>query len=401
MPAKDFPAPYLRAIVDLDALRHNLALVRRSVPAETEIIACVKANAYGHGLRAVARCFEEQGVRWLSLGSPAEALALREWGVTCRVLLFPTIARPDMGPLAEAGITIGIQSDREAEDLVRVARAPVSVFLKVDSGFGRVGVPVSHAAAVAHRIMGDLPSVILEGVFTHLPFASPESVPWVQARLKEFGQAVAAIREHAKRPLLAQALASSGVVCGLEAPETNAVCPGQLLFGIEPGWTKAMTGKDSFGTRPALAEVQTVVGSLREIDPGSRFGVGGVKTASGRTRLGVLPIGYSNSILVQKAGQVAWLLGHPAPIISVSLEHAVVDVTGIPGVEEGCPACLVARDPGVGTPLNDFARVQGRSPVEVLVSLTDRARHEYVAAGVAARESGSRADPESRYHLSA
>jgi alanine racemase len=385
LPATESPAPYLTAIVDLDALRHNLATVRRSVSAGTEIIACVKANAYGHGLPAVARCFEEQGVRWLSLGSPAGALALRRWGIACRILLFPTIARPDLGPLAEVGITIGIQSYREAEELVRVAREPVSVFLKVDGGLGRVGVPVSDAVAVARRILADLPSVTLEGVFTHLPLAGPEGLPWVQARLKEFGQAVTAIREHAKRPLLIQALASSGVVCGLETPETNAICPGQLLFGIEPGWTKDVTGTDSFGTRPALVKVQTAVGALHEIAEGSRFGVGGAKVASGRTRLGVLPIGYSNSILVQRPGQVAWLRGHPVPIVSVSLEHAVVDVTGLSDVEEGAPVCLVARDPGAGSSLNDFARLQGRSPLEVLVSLTDRAKYEYVEAGVAAR----------------
>ena len=81
---------HLRAAVSLGALRGNLALVRRRLPADTELIACVKANAYGHGLRAVAGCLEGEGVRWLSLGNPAEALALRRWGIACDILLFPT-----------------------------------------------------------------------------------------------------------------------------------------------------------------------------------------------------------------------------------------------------------------------------------------------------------------------
>jgi alanine racemase len=366
----------LRALVCLEALRQNLALVRRRLPADTEVIACVKANAYGHGLRPVAECLEAEGVRWLSLGSPAEALALRRWGVTCDILLFPTGAGGDATPLLEAGITLGVQSFGEAEALVRAARTrPPAVFLKVDSGLGRMGVPLAEAADVAARIRTDLPDVRLAGVFTHLPFGGADGASWVEARLAAFGRIVERIRARADAPLLVQALASAGIACGIETPGANAVCPGQLLFGIEPAWIPA-----AFGTRPVLTEVRTVLGTVRDVPEGERFGASGSRTATRSTRLGVLPIGYSNSILVQKAGQRVRVVDRDVPVLSVSLEHTVVDLSDAGGVRAGASVCLLASTPAVGPTLADVASRQGRSPLEVLVSLSGRAAYEY--AGV-------------------
>jgi alanine racemase len=363
----------LRAVVSLDMLRRNLALVRSRLPVATELIACVKANAYGHGLRAVAACLEAEGVRWLSLGNPAEALALRRWGIACDILLFPTGESGDSPSLLEAGITVGVQSFAEAAALARAARAhPPSIFLKVDSGLGRVGVPLGEAADLAARLRSALPDVRLAGVFTHLPFGGSEGAAWVEGRLAEFGRVVAEIRAATAGPLLVQALASAGIACGMEAPETNAVCPGQLLFGIEPTWLPT-----PFGTRSVLTEVRTVLGTLRDVAPGTRFGASGGRAATRPTRLGALPVGYSNSILVQKAGQTVRVEGRDAPVLSVSLEHAVVDLSDVGSARAGASVCLLASDSAMGPPLAEVASRQGRSPLEVLVSLTGRAVYEY------------------------
>ena len=366
-------ASHLRALVSLGALRHNLALIRRKLPADTELIACVKANAYGHGLRAVAGCLEAEGVRWLSLGSPTEALALRRWGITCDILLFPNGAGGDPAPLLQAGITLGVQSFAESAALARAAQTrPPSIFLKVDSGLGRVGVPLAEAAGEAARIRSELPDVRLAGVFTHLPFGGKDGASWVEARLADFGRVVATIRARTDTPLLVQALASAGIARGIEASETNAVCPGQLLFGIEPAWLST-----PYGTRPVLTEVRTVLGTLRDIPLGARFGASGGQTATRPTRLGALPIGYSNSILVQKAGQRVHVDGQEVPVLSVALEHAVVDLTDVGSARAGASVCLLASKPALGPSLTEVASRQGRSPLEVLVSLTGRAAYEY------------------------
>jgi len=304
----------LRAVVSLAALRRNLDVVRQRLAPGTELIACVKANAYGHGVLPVSACLQAAGVRWLSLGSPADALALRAAGITCDILLFPTGEGGDPGPLAEASVTIGIQTLDEAAALARVARG-ASIFLKVDSGLGRVGVPLEEAARLAARIRSTFPSVRLAGVFTHLPFRGEEAVPWVEERLAAFGQVVAEIRRETPGPLLVQALATEGIARGVKAPEANAVCPGSLLYGLEPAGLP-----QPIGTQPVLTEVSTVLTALRDVAPGTRYGYGGGRVAARPTRLGALPIGYSNSILLPRPGQKVGVDGQEAPDLLVDIE---------------------------------------------------------------------------------
>jgi len=375
----------LHAVVSLATLRANLALIRRTLPEDTELIACVKANAYGHGLRGIATCLEVEGVRWLSLGSPADALDLRRWGIACNILLFPTGIGGRPAPLLDAGITVSVQSFDEAVELARAARSrPPSIFLKVDSGLGRVGAPLEEAVSLAARIRADLRDVTLAGVFTHLPFGGPDSRAWVEERLTAFGRVAAEIRAATPGPLLVQALASAGVASGMTAPEANAVCPGSLLYGIEPASLSI-----PLGTRPVLTEVRTVLETIRTIPPGTRYGYGGGRIAARVTRLGALPIGYSSSFLVPKAGQKVRVSGHEAPVLSVSLEHAVVDLTDVAGVRIGAPVCLLASDAAVGPTLADVASQQGRTALEVLVSLTGRAAYEYSGSRLDSLRTGS------------
>jgi len=98
--------------------------------------------------------------------------------------------------LAASGITIGIQSYEEAEEVARTVSGSVSVFLKVDTGLGRFGVLAADAVSVAERVMSKLPSVMLDGIFTHLPFSGLSELPWIEERMRKFDRSVAKIRKN-------------------------------------------------------------------------------------------------------------------------------------------------------------------------------------------------------------
>ncbi len=374
----------ITAVFDLEALRHNLKLISQTVGESQDIIACVKANAYGHGAEAVARCLESQGVHWLSVATVADGMTLRRAGIRARILLFPVVGERPNKLLADTGITISIQSYQEAEDLARDVGTVTPFFLKIDSGLGRLGASPADAIQIVRRIKSSLPSLKLEGVFTHLPFSDPKDMPWVRARLHEFGNCAASIREILNGPLVIQAIASGGIVFGLDAPEANAVSPGQLLFGLEPpASTINSDGALPFGSKPVLSEIRTFLGAIREIPADTRYGFGGALVAYRRTRLAVIPAGFSNSFLVPRDGQFANVLGHEVPIVAVSLEHAVVDITDVKGVSDGCSVILLSRDPTHGLTLEKVALVQNRLPVEVLVSLTGKCNRCYIESGTA------------------
>jgi alanine racemase len=366
-------------VFDLQALQHNLQLIRLAVGQDKEVIACLKADAYGHGLESVAHFLEGEGVRWFSVVKVADAMALRRSGIRSRVLLLPAVGKRPNKLICDAGITITIQSYEEAEDIAREFGAKTSVFLKVDSGLGRLGASLTDALPIVRRIVSELPSIRLEGVYTHIPFSDRRDIPWVKGCLEEFGKCAASIRHVVGPPLLVQALASGGILSGLEVPEANAVSPGQLLFGLELPLSPLKGDRTlSFGSKPVLKEIRASLGAIREIPAETRYGFGGALFARKKTRLGVIPAGFSNSVLLPRDGQTANVLGHIVPIIAVSLEHAVLDVTDVRGVSEGSAVILLSSDSIHGLTLEKVAQLQARMPVEVLVSLIGKSEPRYV-----------------------
>lgn len=357
----------LTAVLDLDALRANLAVVRDQVPPNTEVTASLKANAYGHGVQAIGGCLVDQGVRWLAVGNPAQALELRSVGISCGIWLFPPVPRHGVSSLLEADVTFSVESYLDAAFLARHAtEAPARVFLKVDSGLGRLGVPVDEAESEAEKIINGLSSVALEGVFTHLPFAEPAAIPWITSRTKEFCDAAKSIRDLASGPLLIQSNASAGIVGGIDASETNAVCTGQLLLGLEP---EALVTAGWPGTRRVMRSLQSTIRSIRTLEPATELWPDGTRMVEQPTRRGLIPSGYGDSPLQEKSGQSLWIRGYRVPVIGLSLEHAQVDLTEVPEATDGDIVHLFSDDPSEAPPLEAFASMQGRSRLEALVSL--------------------------------
>src|SRR5262249_42600380 len=137
--------------LDLDAFAHNLAVVRR-LAGPRRLIASVKANAYGHGAVAIARELARQGVETLWTGSIDEALAIRDAGIRARILLFGGYLPKDIPDLIGHGFTPTICDRAGAEAVSAAASDPTPVYIKVDSGLGRLGVPLADAAELISGI---------------------------------------------------------------------------------------------------------------------------------------------------------------------------------------------------------------------------------------------------------
>jgi alanine racemase len=151
--------------IDPAALAHNLAYVRR-LAGKRRLIASVKANAYGHGAVEFARRLETLGIDTLWTGSIAEAIALREAGVKARILLFAGYLPAEIPQLLARGFVPTIYDREGALAVNRAAHSPAPIYVKVDSGLGRLGVPLPEAES--HREMAP-PNIQIEGVYSHLP----------------------------------------------------------------------------------------------------------------------------------------------------------------------------------------------------------------------------------------
>jgi alanine racemase len=312
--------------VDLGAVAANYREVRRRVRPGVRIIASIKANAYGHGAVEVARALAAEGADWLATGSFDEAVAVREAGVETPMLLFAGALSEAMGDAVRAGFVPTVHDLDSARAVSAAARGSASVWIKVDAGLGRLGFPLEEAEAYARRV-AELPNVLVEGLYTHLPFVDAAGRRWATERLSSF-QALAESLVRAGLPLtFTQALSSAGILAGLE-DDSSAVCPGHVLYGLPPASAEIA---DMSPFRPALRGVKTRLIHVSTHREARSAGIGGEIRLPAGTATGVVAFGRTDGYRAPREGRQAFMLvrGQRVPVRGVSLEHTTLDLTGV------------------------------------------------------------------------
>lgn len=341
------------ATTHLGNIRRNLAAVRARVTAERPdrlVLAAVKADAYGHGAREVARLIQATGAAdWLGVATVPEAMELRAAGVTMPVLkLSPALSPDEVEAALRADVTLAVAS---AGDIDQVAAAvvalgldrPADVHLKVDTGMRRIGCEPAAAPALC-RLIDAQPSLRLGGFFSHLPVSDTEAGrAFTQRQIATFAAAAAAA-EAARGPIPLKHLANSGAV--LQHPDAwfDLVRPGIMLYGNLPDATTAPT----VPLLPGLTW-RTAVSFLKPISAGETVGYGRTWTAPTDTWIATLPVGYGDgfSRLHSNNGRVL-IGGRSYPIVGrVCMDQTMVDLgPGEPAVAVGDEAVLLGRSGG-------------------------------------------------------
>lgn len=362
--------------IDLSALAANYRTVQRLIGADVRVIASVKADAYGCGAVEVSRAFQDLGAFALATGTVREAVAIREAGVGLPILLFSTYLPDEVPGLLAYDFIPTVHDPAVAEAISRAAPEPRAVYVKVDAGLGRLGIPLDEAAAAIRRIAA-MPDVTVEGVYTHVPFGSRRGRSWAADRLRDFDRLIAALADKGLEVPVTQARASSCVLAGLE-DQCNAVCMGHAFYGLSPYGEDGIA--DLSRLRPVVRSLKTRLIQVAHHGQGSDLGVAelyGLKT--GRTA-GVVPLGLSSGFLRTNRERPAQVLvgGRRAPIIAVSLEHMTIDLDDVEDARTGDTVTLVGRDGDDEITLGEAAGWHGRRPLEVLQMLAGRTRRECV-----------------------
>lgn len=366
MPADTRPN---EARIDLSALAANVALVRSHISPGTAIIASVKANAYGHGIVPVARRLSDTGVEVLATGSFTDAIAMRVAGIATPILMMGGALPSAMPELLRHELIPTVHCQELVDAVAGAAKRRCPVYVKVDCGFGRLGVPLRDA----HRFVLDLarrPHIEIAGLYTHLPFADAEGLSFACARIERFEALVEALVRDGLDIPITQARASAALLAGIDDGCT-AVSPGALLYGlspVEPGLASPT------GLRPVLARISTrlIQVSPWAADRSPEFASRHAERV--RRTSGVVPFGRVDGNRAPRPGQDAYMLidGVKAPVLAVSLEHAVIDLSNVPHPAVGQEVVVLGESGGERIALEDIARWQGAVVNDVLMSLNAR-----------------------------
>jgi alanine racemase len=334
----------LWADVDLDAITHNLALSRERAGRPVRVLAAIKANAYGHGVEAVALHLQSAGVDGLATANLDDALAVRRSGVSLPILMYGSALPGGIEALVANDLTPSIWTGDALAEVSRLAGEldrTIAVQVKVDAGFGRLGVRLDEAGAFVADVIAAA-GVRLEGLYTHIPFDGPAGAEWSRRRLAAFTALVREVEAaHGISIEFAEAGASSVLTAAL--PDSlNTIAPGHLLFGLSP---LAGHSAEELGFRKALSALRVRlihVGRRRAGDDLSGTGPEGVDADA---TVGVVLIGMDNGYRpAPSPGAYMLCHGRRCPVLGVSAEYTVIDLSGVPAAAVGDTVTVIGSD---------------------------------------------------------
>jgi alanine racemase len=358
------------ASIELDAIRANVSRLRSCTSAE--IMAVVKADGYGHGAVPVARAVLEAGASRLGVATLAEALELRDAGITAPVLAWLLAPGQSRQQAVAADIELSVASLAELAEVCAGATAagvPARVHLKVDTGLGRGGaqppdwVALTEAAAKA-EVSGLIEAV---GVWSHFAYADISDHPTSDRQLRIFGEAFDVAVAAGLRPNYRH-IANSAATLTLPAAHFDMVRPGIAIYGLSP-----IAGQD-FGLRPAMT-VRARVVLTKRVPAGHGVSYGHIYRTSQETTLALVPIGYADGIprAVGNIGPIL-LAGARRTIAGrVCMDQVVVDCGDDP-VSVGDVATLFGPGDDGEPTADDWARVLDTINYEVVTSFGSQKR---------------------------
>lgn len=349
-------------------LLENLKVIREVAGSSHEVMAVIKANAYGHGLQQVARALDGH-VLYLGVSSIKEALELKALQLKSRIFLFGRLFAEEINETLLDGITISVSSLAEAQDISKAAehfKKTVRIHAKVDSGMGRMGIPFDRALADIETI-SKLPFIDLEGVYSHFPSAEIDDA-FRAKQIRDFELLTRALEKKDVK-IRFKHLQNSSACSALQAPHTNLIRPGIALYGISSAPLAQPQMQKENGLKPVLALKAKII-HVKRLSPGATAGYGRRFNAKDPTTIGILPLGYAQgySFAAWEKAQVLFQ-GKRFPLAGrISMDYMTVNF-GDQYVRAGDVVTLIGEDSGDCITANEVADWAGTIPYEIVTAL--------------------------------
>jgi alanine racemase len=320
--------------ISRSALIHNVQQVRRYVAPQCQLLAVVKANAYGHGAIGVAPILLEAGVDRLAVATLSEAIELREAGIQAPILVLgytPAWLAPEAVAYGITTTVFDAETTRALAQAAAAAGRQARIHVKVNTGMNRLGIAPEAAPAFLAQCYAER-SLVVEGIFTHFATADLADKQFALAQFARFQQILAQLTAAGLRPPLAHA-ANSAALLTLPATHLDLVRCGIALYGLHPD---AEETRLPAGFQPVL-RWKAQVAHVMTLQPGDSVSYGQEFVASAPMTVAVIPVGYADGFSRRPYhwGHVL-IQGQPAPILGrVCMDQHIVDVTAI--VQAGRP----------------------------------------------------------------
>ena len=382
----------LEARIDLDALRSNVRRLRE-IAAPAQVMAVVKADAYGHGAVPCARAALEAGAAWLGTAVPEEALALRAAGIEAPILTWLHAPGDDFEALVRAGIDVSVSGQWALHAILEAVERtgrPGRIQLKADTGLGRNGAqPLDWPLVVDEAVKAERDGLLrITGVWSHFACADEPGHPSITRQLAAFHEALEYAEAAGVRPEVRH-LANSPATLSVPESHFDLVRCGVAMYGLSPAPELGVPA--DHGLRPVMSLVARLA-SVKRAPAGHGVSYGHTYHTAEETRLALIPAGYADGIPRAASGLGPVSIGGRRHTVAgrVAMDQFVVDlgpgVEGEPDPRVGDEAVLFGPGDGGAPTAQDWAEAVDTIGYEIVTRIGPRVPRVYSGASDAGRQ---------------
>ena len=370
--------------IDLDQIKQNYFIYKNSLQSDAEIMAVIKADAYGHGDAHIARWLSEQGCRLFAVSNIDEAVGLRNAGIKGEILILGYTSPKYAKTLSYLDLSQAIVSEEYAEALSQTGQR-VKCQFAIDTGMKRIGLDGDNTSSCEVIIRKYSDSLIVEGLFTHLCVAdtdSEDAKEFTYGQIRKF-KAVADAVADLKLPYVHCCNSAGGLYYLKNNSEFEVIGKivrlGIVLYGLKPDADNQLPD----GVRPAMTW-KSVVSMVKNVHPGETIGYGRTFMVKKEMKVATVTTGYADGLnrLLSNKGFVM-INGYKAPIVGrICMDQTLVDVTEIPDVKMGAEVVIIGESGNLTYTADDMAQDLGTIGYEVICNITKRVQRFYCTHGL-------------------
>lgn len=360
--------------VDLTALSHNVQQILSLLSPQTELMAVVKADAYGHGAVTVAQTVLEAGATWLGVATIPEGIELREAGIEAPILVLgATHTAEQIRAIAQWQLQPTLCTPKQALVYSEAIdhRASLPVHIKLDTGMSRLGTSWQQAVEFV-QLVQRLPNLAIASIYSHLATADDPDPTVLQKQQQRYESALRACGfdlSDTLRSIPRFHLANSAATLTDSSLHYDLVRTGLIIYGLYP----ADHLKDRVNLKPVL-QVKARVTQVKTLEPGTGVSYGYKFICDRETQIAVVGIGYADGIPRNLSNKMTVLVrGQRVPQIgAITMDQIMLDVSTIPALQEGEVVTLIGQDGNEQILADDWAKLLGTISWEILCSFKHR-----------------------------
>ncbi len=367
--------------INLSAISYNLKQIRSFLPKKVKIMGIVKSDAYGHGLVEVSRLLSRERVDMLGVSYPFEAYKLVNHNISVPIVILCGFCNRDEVKMITYHNMIPVIWNVEMASVLNKEaerqNSYVKVFVKVDTGMGRLGIEQSRLFEMIKEI-SSMKRIKIEGLLSHLSSADmqdKESVEFTKMQISKFKTAIEICRKIGLHLPMNTIANSSGIIRYYKEGLFDLVRPGIILYGALPSYGF----KIPFSLKPAM-EFKGKVLQIRDVPADIPISYGRTYYTNGKKKIAIVSVGYGNGIprALSNRGYVL-IKDKKAPIIGrICMDLTICDISEIEGVKEGDEVIFMGKGEKCSITADEIAKWVNTIPYEILCSIGKVNKREYV-----------------------